>query len=827
MAAQVPLPPSPPVSGSPPSKSNSIPASNRLYDIPSLENDAANFQTWKFRIETVLDIRGLWSIVDGTNKCPTDTQSEEYTSWKRLDKEAKAQICLTLKDEPLNGVLHVATSKEAWDKLCERYEGKGKQTQAYLIGELFRNTFSDDLPLEPQLNAMRHKAHVLTSLGLKLEDALIAIAMVISLPESYSTLRTILMSTEDKLLPDSVIAQVLIEEKSRKNPTAQTALIAHGGKGKGKDKGDKGKKKCAYCKKKGHVKDECRRLKAAENKEQKPSSSNSEKEKKDGELTAKAATIAEQPAESESLRLFVANALTERSNLLVKWIIDSGASSPMSSQRSWFHMYRDISPPKKVWLGDERYILATGIGQLHLEMDLGGGKKGLTVIRTAYYVPNLSGNLISVSYLTKRGYSVNFNDSGCRIFSKDGELCGLAKDVDNLYILNAKPVIPEHAYVSCTMREMSESSDLEPSTLEMAFVARTKKSKATLGIWHRRLGHIALDAVKQLLSHNMVTGMEIGSDDVTGSTCVPCLEGKQTRDEIPKKSTTTHPRILYRIHSDLCGPMETESRQGERYFLTFIDGNTHHVKVKLLRTKDATCQALKAFIERAEVETGERVNYFRSDGGGEYGSKELATYFESKGIHHEKTNAYTPQENGLAERMNRTIVEMARSLLKDANLPNSYWSFAVNHAVHIINRSPTRTLEKSLTPHEAYTGNKPSVTHLRIFGCKAYAHVPHEKRQKLDSKTMECTHLGYSDHKRAYMLVHRSSGRLIESRDVHFDEGGLVEPSRVIIETEVSQNQPEAKEMLTREENESDSDSDSSVDLQDLLDVTSSDSKSG
>ena len=88
------------------------------------------------------------------------------------------------------------------------------------------------------------------------------------------------------------------------------------------------------------------------------------------------------------------------------------------------------------------------------------------------------------------------------------------------------------------------------------------------------------------------------------------------------------------------------------YFLTFIDGNTHYVKVKLLKSEDETCAALKALIEHAEVETGERVNYFCSDGGGEYRSKELATYFESKGIHHEKTNAYTPQENGITEQMN-------------------------------------------------------------------------------------------------------------------------------------------------------------------------------
>ena len=152
-----------------------------------------------------------------------------------MDKEAKAQICLTLKYEPSNGVLHIAMSKEVWERLCSCYEGKGKQTQAYLIGKIFQSTFTDELPLEPQLNALHHKAHILTSLGLKLEDSLIAIAMVISILESYSILRTIFMSTEDRLSPDSIVAQVLIEEKSRKNPV-QTALLAHGKNEKEKNK---------------------------------------------------------------------------------------------------------------------------------------------------------------------------------------------------------------------------------------------------------------------------------------------------------------------------------------------------------------------------------------------------------------------------------------------------------------------------------------------------------------------------------------------------------------------------------------------------------------
>jgi hypothetical protein len=819
-----PLPPTPPTL---PTTTPSVPAaSNRLYDIPSLENDGSNFATWKFRITTVLDIRGLNTVVDGSRPQPQQSASD-YSQWIQADKEAKAQICLTLKDEPLSGVLHVATSKEAWDKLCKRYEGKGKQSMAYIIGELFRNTLSDESPMEPQLIAMRQKSHVLTSLGLTLEDTLVAIAMVISLPESYSTIRTILMSSEDKLSPDTVVAQVLIEEKSRNNSTAQTALVAHmGGKGKGSRKDGKDGnqlKKCSYCKKKGHIKDECRKLKAhQESKESKPTDSKST-EKKDGDLAAKVASVdvTDQP---KAVCLYVAEALAERKSLLSRWIVDSGASSPMSSQRSWFHTYRDLIPPKKVWLGDEWYILATGFGQLHLDMMLENGQTCLTIIRHAYYVPELSGNLISVSYLTKRGYHINFTDNGCRIRDGSGTLCRIAYESENLYILKATPVIPERAYISRSLEEITEDTDLDPIALQTAYVARY--SKANLNTWHRRLGHIASDSVKRLYQKHMVKGMKITDfrKHTHKEICVPCLKGKHARDTIPKETHSENHGILYRVSSDLCGPMEVQTPRGEKYFLTFIDGNSHYLKVKLLWLKSNTFSAIKALIEQAEVETGKRINFFQSDGGGEYGSNEFAAYFESKGIHHEKTNAYTPQENGVAERMNRTIEEMALSFLKDAGLPKTYWGYAVLYAVYIINRSPTRAIKGDLTPFEAYTGNKPSISHVRIFGCKAFAHVPHEKCQKLNAKTIECTHLGYSEHKRAYILLHRPSGRIFESRDVHFDEGDGAEAERVVIEADFTEKEHQISEKAP--ENEDDSTSDE-AEVQGLLDDESEDGDDG
>ena len=136
----------------------------------------------------------------------------------------------------------------------------------------------------------------------------------------------------------------------------------------------------------------------------------------------------------------------------------------------------------------------------------------------------------------------------------------------------------------------------------------------------------------------------------------------------------------------------------------------------------------KEYLERAKTETGKWANYFRSDRGGEYGSTSLQDYFKSKGVHHEMMNPYTPQENGISKRMNRMLVEMARAMLSDAGLPNAYWGDAILYTMHILNHVPMRALDEDLTPHEVFTGNKLSVAHLRIFGCKVHVHVPDAKR---------------------------------------------------------------------------------------------------
>jgi len=144
-------------------------------------------------------------------------------------------------------------------------------------------------------------------------------------------------------------------------------------------------------------------------------------------------------------------------------------------------------------------------------------------------------------------------------------------------------------------------------------------------------------------------------------------------------------------------------------------------------------------------------------------------YCKENGIQQQFTISHTPQQNGIAERKNRTLVECARNMLQGKQILNGFWAKAVNTAVYLKNISPTKKLEFQ-TPFEVFNGYKPQVKHLRIFGCKAFSHIPKDDRRKLDAKSLECVFVGYCNDHKAYKLFHPSTHKLIASRDVVFHE---------------------------------------------------------
>ena len=663
-------------------------------------------------------------------------------------RDARAQITLTLKDEPLNGVIGLDTAQAVWEKLSARYEGKGTQKIAYLIGELFRSSLVDTEALEPQINKMRRTARTLTALKNEINDNLVAIAIILSLPSSYSTLQTILMSHDSQTTED-VIAKILSKESRRKEAAAQTAFLAKfrstakSGKDGSKEK-KKRKKKCKNCDKQ-HA-GECNKPKA-EAKDEKAA------DKPKTEAVAKVA-IAES-SNDPPIQLFVADELAARKEMLFKWIIDSGASAPMSSHREWFTTYQKLNPPQKVWLGDDHYILAIGEGRVALSMDLGGHQLP-AIVQKVLHVPEIQGNLLSVSSLTHNGLQVTFDPDNCCIYNRSGQLVGMAHAEGNLYILHAKAASYEQAYCATV---------IPGSSADAALTAKTEKvSKATAHTWHRRLGHINVNTVLEMVRKGLVKGMAIVKETNASPSqvCEPCLHGKQSRQPISKETANRKTTVLARIYSDVCGKMQVTSRTGYSYFATFIDDASRYLHVAFMKEKSEVLHHFKAFVERVEAETGARIQILRSDGGGEYTSQNFHAYLLAKGIQHEKTNAYTPEENGVAERMNRTLVESARSMLHDADLPNSYWADAVEYAAHIRNIVPTRALSGGI-PYTKWSGNSPDLSRFHIFGCKAYVHVPDEKRRKLDSKTVQCVFIGYVANKKAYRCIDRRTGTVYES----------------------------------------------------------------
>ena len=195
--------------------------------------------------------------------------------------------------------------------------------------------------------------------------------------------------------------------------------------------------------------------------------------------------------------------------------------------------------------------------------------------------------------------------------------------------------------------------------------------------------------------------------------------------------------------------MDVKSLSGGEYFVTFIDDKSRYTWTYVLKQKSQLFSKFGEWKSMVERLSGRKLMTLRSDNGGEYTSTEFDAYCKTEGVRHEFTVPRTPEQNGVAERMNRTLQESVRSMLSESKLPKRFWAEALSTAAYLRNRSPTNAVI-GMTPYEAWTGDKPSVKHLRVFGCVCYAHVPKDERKKLDPKARECIFLGYSTEVKGY-----------------------------------------------------------------------------
>jgi transposase InsO family protein len=257
-------------------------------------------------------------------------------------------------------------------------------------------------------------------------------------------------------------------------------------------------------------------------------------------------------------------------------------------------------------------------------------------------------------------------------------------------------------------------------------------------------------------------------------------------------------QLLELVHTDVCGPMATQARGGYSYFITFTDDLSRFGYVYLMKYKSEAFDKFKEYRAEVEKQTGKSIKTLRSDRGGEYLSREFLDYLKECGIVSEWTPPGTSQHNGVAERRNRTLLDMMRSMLSFTDLPISFWGYALETSIYLLNKVPTKSVSR--TPYEIWKGKRPSLKHLKIWGCPAY--VKMQDTDKLGARSEKYRFVGYPKESLGYYFYSSVEQKVFVSRHATFLEKEFAQDSGSGRNVELDEvlNSPSVSHRLTEEQ---------------------------
>ena len=416
------------------------------------------------------------------------------------------------------------------------------------------------------------------------------------------------------------------------------------------------------------------------------------------------------------------------------WVLDTGCGTHICNCLQGLRDRRSLQQGEVILqVGNGAHVAADSIGTFDLLLP-----SGLHLLLTnVVYAPSLTRNILSVDRLRQSGFMYRFINEFIHAF------------YNNVFYFEARPI-----------------NGIYEINLDCPIVnnINTKRVKYDLNdsyLWHCRLGHISKSRMSQLQKNGILKANDVESFD----TCESCLSGKMTKSPFTNSSERAKD-LLGIIHSDVCGPFKTLSRNGERYFITFTDDFSRYGYVYLLRHKHETFDKFKLFQKEVENQLGKTIKVLRSDRGGEYLNDEFITHLESCGIVSQLTPPRTPQHNGVSERRNRTLLDMVRSMMCRSTLPLSFWSYALLSAARILNMAPTKKVDK--TPYELWHGKAPLLSFIKVWGCEAY--VKQEASSKLDPRSIKCIFVGYPLDCIGYYFYIPSENKVFIGRKAEFLE---------------------------------------------------------
>ena len=674
------------------------------------END---FYLWSLKMRAILIQEGLDSALDGEEEQKSKKEREEGSSssggdLRTLNNKAHNTIILHLSDEVLREVAKEKSASGLWAKLEELFLKKSLAKSLYMKRKLYTFSMKEGTAMRDHVDEFNKLILDLENVNVMLEDEDRALILLSSLPDSYEhfvdtllygrqtlTLKYVKNALEskdlkkradgkDQITGDGLIAKAKTEKKIYKDKKNKNQ----------KEKTDKTKKKrkCYFCQKEGHYIKDCFEKKKLE--------------KLQKESSGKVDIASVDEGESEDADVLIA--ADKKSS--GEWILDSGCSFHMCPHKDFFVTFKSIDGGK-VLLGNNLACKVAGIGSVRIKM-YDGSVKGLEQVRC---VPELKRNLISLGMIDQLGCCIKAENGELQIL-KDGAIIMKGCRRNGLYVLKG--------------------------SVELHGIITNVNSDKTR-LWHMRLAHMSEKGLKELSKQGL-----LGTDQISAlEFCEKCVFGKATRQKFNPGKQETKNTLDY-IHSDLWGPSQVPSHGGARYFITFINDFSRKVWVYVLKHKSEAFEKFKDWLTLIENQTERRVKRLRTDNGLEYCCNDFEQFCIKKGIARHKTVRHTPQQNGLAERMNRTLVEKVRCMLFNANLSKHFWAEVVTTATYLVNKSPSAALHFK-TPQGVWSGKPPDLSNLRVFGCLIYAHI---NQGKLEPKAVKGYFIGYPEGVKGYKL---------------------------------------------------------------------------
>ncbi|CAL9020481.1 unnamed protein product [Prunus brigantina] len=724
-----------------------------------------NYEFWSIRMKTILKSHGLWDLVENGLNVSDLKKEKEIEETKATEKSTMAGILMkdaralgliqsAVSDQLFPRIVNEETSKGAWDILKLEFKGDKQVRNVKLQGlrrEFEYTRMKDSESLSVYLVRLFDIINHMKSYGEELSRERIVQKLLFSLPKSYDSICSVIEHSKDletlevqevvaslksfelrldrhtenstekaftslnvgrKNLENGIASADQISQKNWKSNDGNKMACKHCDKFHYGKCWFEGKPKCHGCGKPGHMIRDC-----------------------NGHKNVQRVNYANQVEDFGTL-FYVCNAATDV-KVNHSWYIDSGCSNHMTGDEGLLvNIQRDLT--SKVKMGTGEVVPVAGKGTLVIKTKL--GKKH---IHEVMLVPGLEENLLSVGQMMEHGYHLVFGGNVVSVYDN--------QSLENLIV---KVQMTNNRCFPLTMMPASE------------LVLKASVTHC-LQTWHKRLGQLNERSMKLLENQGMVHGLP--HLEQMSVVCDGCMQGKQHRDSFPLESTWRASNPLELVHTDICGPMKTESLSGNRYFLLFTDDYTRMSWVYFIRNKSSALECFMKFKAMTELQSGFKIKSLRSDRGGEFLSGEYNRFCEESGIQRQLTVAYSPQQNGVAERKNRIVVEMAKSMLHEKGVPYEFWAEAINTTVYLLNRCPVCALNK-VTPFEAYTGRKPGIAHLKIFGSPCHVLIPSALKHKLEENSHKCIFVGYGLCENGYRLFDPSTRKVILSRDVTFDE---------------------------------------------------------